>query len=406
MAREYFVKESSRYTLPLNDQEATLLAALGRSMAAAKDWWGHRAEDDANRAVIRMERAERECWTVTFREVVGVVAIGDICIRVAPKIPAAHFNHVIRHSSIAPRIASERVTASDDEHLVELLARWFLDEADTLLRYGLRRGYEERREELSLVEGRVELVETAVANVMGRAVAVCTYEELGEDTALNRLVRGAAKTISGLNAVSEPLRVRARKLWARMPSTAAVRILDMRTQVDRLTAHYSKVVPLAKLLLDGGGVTGAEGTLHGSAFLIRTPEIIEDGLRSLLAELLPEHRITKRRLVLGDSGMSINPDLVFDNGIAVGDVKYRFLGVDWDRGHFNQAVTFATGFRATKCLVIGFVDRALNPLPRPATIGSIMVQALGWRTDAAYSPEKSAFTLAGEVRRWLDERSP
>jgi hypothetical protein len=86
----------------------------------------------------------------------------------------------------------------------------------------------------------------------------------------------------------------------------------MRAEIDRLTRQYGPAITFAKLILDGGGVSTTVGEVHGTAFLIRTPEIIEDGLRTALSEKLPDHKISKRRLVLGDSGLSINPDPVFD----------------------------------------------------------------------------------------------
>ena len=85
------------------------------------------------------------------------------------------------------------------------------------------------------------------------------------------------------------------------------------------------MVPLALLVLAGCGISSTAGKQVGTAFLIRTPDLIEDGMRNMLSELLPEAAITKRRLILGESGLSMNPDLVFGAGSAVGDVKYRYL---------------------------------------------------------------------------------
>lgn len=400
MSYELVATESSPCIVPLSDEQAHLLQMLGRSLASVKSWWGNR-QGPADTTVIQSQRLSSTHWQVTFKEVVGVVSVGVTQIRVVPKIPEAHFNYLVAHSEIAPRITSETVHVREDESLIELLSRWFVQASETLFRYGLRRDYEEHRDELPAVNGRVELIESANALACGRPVVVCTFEELCDDTSLNRLVKGAAEKVARLEQVEGPIRARARGLIARMASTGPLRTSDLRTQVDRLSKHYGAVIPLAKLLIDGGGVSTAKGDLSGSAFLIRTPEIIEDGLRNLLSAHLSTHRIAKRRLVLGDSGLSINPDLVFDDGYGVGDVKYRLLGRDWDRGHFYQAVTFATGFYAKRCAVVGFRGELSDRLPIAVKVGSVRASAFAWNACMTVLPADSAHALANDLEAWL-----
>jgi hypothetical protein len=95
----------------------------------------------------------------------------------------------------------------------------------------------------------------------------------------------------------------------------------------------------------------------------------------------------------------------FADGAAVGDVKYRYLGRDWDRSTFNQAVTFATGFGADRCAVIGFTGRAADALPRPVKIGPVSAEAFSWAADQATDPEESLGLLVESCRRWLSRRS-
>jgi 5-methylcytosine-specific restriction enzyme subunit McrC len=94
---------------------------------------------------------------------------------------------------------------------------------------------------------------------------------------------------------------------------------------DRLSQNYVHSVSLARLILDGCGISLSDGKTHGTSFLVRTPELIEDGLRSIIETGLPNIPVKKRRQILGDSGLSINPDIVFGDGLAIADVKYKYF---------------------------------------------------------------------------------
>jgi hypothetical protein len=205
-----------------------------------------------------------------------------------------------------------------------------------------------------------------------------------------------------MDFVDPALRARARQVAYRMDDVGAMQPNDLRVQVDRLTANYSRLLNLSKLVLAGLGLTVAAGRHIGTAFLIRTPELIEDGLRSILKDGLQDIKISKRRLMLGDSGLSINPDLVFGSTLAVADVKYRLLGKDWSKSDFNQVVTFATGFRTNSAAVIGFSHGAVT-LPRPVSVGAVKVRAFSWAAFSEADPKASASALTAQLHSWLYE---
>lgn len=205
-----------------------------------------------------------------------------------------------------------------------------------------------------------------------------------------------------MGAVSSDSRRRARQLVFRMDGVGSLRHADSRTPVDRLSISYSRAVPLSLLVLSGCGLTTTLGSRVGATFLIRTPELIEDGLRTILQEALPEAGIKKRRLMLGDSGLSMNPDLVFGAPLGVGDVKYRFfLGQDWNRTDLNQVVAFATALAAERAIVVGFVRDGAGRLPKQVPVGRVTARACGWNASPDVSPESSASTLVEDLRLWL-----
>jgi 5-methylcytosine-specific restriction endonuclease McrBC regulatory subunit McrC len=301
---------------------------------------------------------------------------------------------------MAPRAAAARVNVAAGTRFLEVLAQWCTSAAEELLRTGLRKDYRLLSEELSQARGRLLDCETVVEILKGRAVALCEFDELSDNAPLNRVVRAACERLAQMEELSDRTRTRARRVVYRMDGVGALELPDLRVRVDRLSKEYSCVVPLALLVLAGCGISSTAGKQVGTAFLIRTPELIEDGMRNILTRLLPEAAITKRRVILGDSGLSMNPDLVFGAGSAVGDVKYRYLSADWNRADLNQSVAFATAFRCTRCVVVAFARDATSSLPKPVPVGPVSAACVGWIASESTEPAESFRRLGDSVRNW------
>lgn len=394
------VTESRAAILTLSEEEGDTLVALGRELAAKSAWWGG-STPDPNRSVISVQNMRGGKCSVTFRDVVGVVSVGAKQFSVYPKIPLSHFEYLASRSDLAPRFSGAQVSAGKGEDFVHVLARWCVDAAEKLLRTGLLSDYADCVGELSEVRGRVRPLETAILTAIGLLRASCEYQEFSEDTDLNRVVKAACLRVSTMAPLSQATRARARQVVFRMDAVGGLRATDIRGKFDRLSASYSTVFPLSLLVLSGLGITVAAGRSLGRAFLVRTPEIIEDGLRSVLQSGLAGTTVTKRRLMLGDSGLSINPDLVFGESLAVADVKYRIVTSDWAKADLNQIVTFATGFRSSSAALLGFSLDACPRLPRAVPIGDVRAFAFSWLAVEGISPEQSASTLVAEIAAWL-----
>ena len=105
---------------------------------------------------------------------------------------------------------------------------------------------------------------------------------------------------------------------------------------------------------------------------------------------------------LGRFGLSLtlNPDLVFDRALAVGDVKYKALDPEWSRADLYQSVAFAAGYECDCAAVIGFNDGRLAG-PPPVRFGKIGVEAFGWDMSPLSTSEASGEALAGEIAAFL-----
>jgi 5-methylcytosine-specific restriction enzyme subunit McrC len=246
-------------------------------------------------------------------------------------------------------------------------------------------------------------VETALLVYQGRPAAVCDYEEFTEDIALNRVIRAAAERVASSPLVPFALRRRAKAILARLGDVGPLETRDLGVRLDRLTQRYQHALVFAKQLLGIGGVELGHGDTAGWAFLIRTPELMEAGIRTTLQRrLAPEWRVEKRGRTIQGRGVAFNPDLVFGLDEVIGDVKYRSVTSDWARGDLYQIVTFATAFQCRAACMIGFQSDPLSALPADLEVGTVVVRCFGWQT--ALAPVQAEEHLVQELRPWLDLR--
>jgi 5-methylcytosine-specific restriction enzyme subunit McrC len=401
MRSDLELTESKPASLKISSDEASLLSAMGRELASAQAWWGNQQPDE-NRSVIDVKPAQFGGYTVTFREVIGLVQLGKLRIRVVPKIPWHHFVYIASQSEFSPRISSGAATVGQGFEFTDLLCRWFVESAERLVRVGLRQDYSEVVGEIPEVRGRLLIVPTATEVLKGRAVASCAFDELSTDTPLNRIIRAAGERASCLPMIGDDTRRRARRLVYRMDGVGSLLHSDRRLKPDRLSQSYVQSVSLARLILDGCGISLSDGKTQGTSFLVRTPELIEDGLRSIIAMGLPNIAVKKRPQILGDSGISMNPDIVFGDGLAIADVKYKYFERDWNRPDFNQIVAFATGFGSRRCALIGFIAGSFSTKARVVRVGPVEVTRIAWPVGGAERPESIAKAMVDELADWLN----
>jgi hypothetical protein len=175
--------------------------------------------------------------------------------------------------------------------------------------------------------------------------------------------------------------------------------------IDRRTAHCREALQLARHVLLSNGRTLLAGPQTARSFLIRTPEMVEQGIRSYIQRALsPSTRVSKEGRELEGSKLRLTPDLLFMPSGAVGDVKYQLNDGRWSRSHIYQAVTFATGFYTKNSLVITFSRRQSTPLD-DVRVGQVTLHSAAWKAVSGVGPAEAAADLTSQVRDWLQSIS-
>ncbi len=392
--------ESQAALVELNDGQAEALGALGKRLAGKSEWWGASRTTTAQTSALSLARtATVGHWSLRVNEAIGLLSVGGQTIPVLPKIPLSHALELIGLGGALPRNDGQAAWSAEGTDLFDMLARWFVRSVQGVLRRDLIRDYRAVRDELPHVRGRISLKDTTLAVTRGRALVTCEFDELDRDNALNRVLLAGLHLVARAPFSSADVRAQARKAAARFDEVSSLRPGDMRVLITPATAYYSNSLDLARTLLNGAARHLDVGGEVAWAFLLRTPEAIEAGVRAVLqVGLQPDVEVEKRGIALLPSTKTLNPDLVFSTG-AIGDVKYKLHGNDWNTADLYQAVAFATGFRARQAAVIDF--SAASTAHPSLRVGDVIVTNLSWPASPALSADEASAVLVSSVREWL-----
>ena len=398
--------ESQRRVLTLTPSEASALSDIGTRLASQKEWWGATdaiGEADGDRSIIRVQPVEPDRWAVRVIDAVGVIAFGDLQLLVAPKIPPDHLVHLLARAGELPRLDEAPVHAAVSPSLWELVARAFVESTERLLRLGLIRDYREVSDTLDAASGRIDVLGTTRHYYTARLALDCTFDDFSFDTPLNRVVLAAIREVAESALLPAALRLRAVRLLAWLDGVGDLQPLDMTVEVDRRTRHYDGPLRLARHILRHVGRHLATGSNVAWSFLLRTPEMVERGLLGILADRLGPARVWKGHLQLAGSTLTFNPDLVFDGGQAIGDVKYKLSRGEWDRADLYEVIAFAEAYRAARGLILRFREPGI-PAIADLTVGDMTVHEVTWAADPCVDPIDAANAVADEVAQWLGDR--
>jgi 5-methylcytosine-specific restriction enzyme subunit McrC len=395
------LRGAHRGVLTLTDAQALALQKAGTTLASTKGWWGEDDEVVEKGSVIACLPHSPGQWRVVVRNAVGLVSVGNLQIAVQPKIPIHHLLYLFSRTGQLPRLDDQRAQAAQHEHLWAVVAQWYVEAAERLLRRDLIRDYLDTSDTLPMLRGRTNAVAAVSAVNRGRLEFTCEFDEFATDTPLNRLLRAAATQIAASPLLGWPLRRRALAIVARLEDIGPFRPGDERARLDRRTAHYLDTVTLGRHVLFNQGRALTHGEVVAWTFLIPTPGVVEASLREVLqAELGTRWDIRKKGVQLPGSTLTFNPDLVFEGGQAVGDIKYKLLGGDWHRADLYQVIAFAAAYRARNGCLVGFRAQGSSPLGA-LRVGDTTVHELAWDADPSIAPVDAASRLAAAVDAWL-----
>jgi len=270
-------------------------------------------------------------WLVAGAGKVGVAQIGDVTLRVKPKLPISRIFYLLGFSrGFVWR--DDLVPYATSEDLVHVLADAFVRQADRALGRGVIQGYVERDDELAVVRGRLRHREQVTRRFGQITPLLVRYDDFTIDVAENQLVRAAAnvlRRVPGLDAgVASRLRAITQRLDVVSDLTPGVPLPTWRP--TRRNAHYDTVLWFASMILKGQSIDLPIGAVAVNGFMIDMAKVFEDFVTAALSDALEkiDGKVKAQDGWYLDVGgtVSMKPDLVWYRAgkpIAVIDAKYK-----------------------------------------------------------------------------------
>lgn len=318
---------------------------------------------------------------VAAQQYVGVCQIGDLTVEVLPKIDV-EVSHV-RKNLVAMIAATVDLAIKDggmayvgtQSHcILEILIKLFSEKLFEQLRRGLVRRYETREENLSVLRGRLDVVQQMRVNIGNPERLYCRYQEFLEDIPLNQVFRAAIRFLLKVTRQVSSQRLLA-ELLLMLDSVSDVPVAKLAWQevhFDRMNERYRQSYKLAELFLRNlpPDVTG--GRHEGFSLFFDMNVLFEEYIGKTVQRVMRDSGVKvslqgkggNQRYVARDSkgsgAFAMKPDIV---GVRDGnyewilDTKWKMLSQDeWREGvaqaDLYQMYAYASCYDCPKVMLL------------------------------------------------------
>jgi 5-methylcytosine-specific restriction enzyme subunit McrC len=274
-----------------------------------------------------------DSWLVGTAGKVGAALIGDIEVRITPKVPIGRLLFLVGYAQHGPAWQTEDVTLPEVLGLVPVMAQVLWRQTERAVHQGLLPGYVTLEETAYVLRGRMRETEQLHRHRGLPIPLEIRHDEFTIDIPENQILRTACERMLQVPGVEAESLLRLRRL---LRDFADVTPLDRKDvapawQPTRLNARYHTALRLAELVLRATSVEEGVGgvTVHG--FLLDMPKLFEDFVTVALREALvtthggrvddqdPHHFDETGKVLL-------RPDIVWKlrgTALAVVDAKYK-----------------------------------------------------------------------------------
>lgn len=270
-------------------------------------------------------------WVVSGAGKVGVALVGDVVVRVRPKVPIGRIFWLLGYGR-GFTWRDDVVPYDTQADLVPVIAEAFARQADRALGRGVVHGYVEHDDELAVVRGRLRSTEQLTRRYGQITPLLVRYDEFTPDIAENQLLKAAARVLRHVPGLDPAVARHLRIITDRLTGVTDL-ALGQPTPSWRLTrrnTHYETALWFAELILRHRSVDLPDGPMEINGFMVDMATVFEDFVTAAFTEALERldgHVSPQDPQVLDEAGkVKMNPDLVWYRGggpAAVIDAKYK-----------------------------------------------------------------------------------
>jgi len=272
-------------------------------------------------------------WSVGPAGKVGAARIGDVTVRITPKVEIARLLFLLGYAAHGSAWRSSTVDLGTADDLVPAIAAALWRQLARAIHQGLLPGYVTVEESSPVLRGRLrESAQLAARHGLPLPLEI-RHDEFTVDIVENQILRTAAERMLLVPRVDDESRRMLRRLLRDFADVSPIPRGDPvpAWQPTRLNVRYHLALRLAELVLRATSVEHVTGTVAVNGFLIDMPRLFQDFVTVALRESLEGTyggRVASEPLQhLDEAGrVPLYPDVVWYRGgvpVAVIDAKYK-----------------------------------------------------------------------------------
>jgi len=308
---------------------------------------------------------------------VGMLTIKGRTIEILPKIEGELGEvrkTLIRMLAVAYdlQIADQELAHMNFQRydLLELLIRLFSEQLHSAVRKGMPRRYKSQQYEISVLRGKLD-INRQFTRFAGRADQLCCiWDELTENTALNRVLKAAILLLLGICKVAHNRRLLMTLLETYDAVVESKNPLSERVTLDRTNVEFHNLYKLARFFLECRFQSSTTGQGVGFALLFTMHQLFENYIGKCLKRALDSSRFevklqssTHHAVRNADEKklFAMRPDVVIESrdGEApiLMDTKWKKLKpTDEKKGisqsDIYQVLTYAHAYDASRAILL------------------------------------------------------
>ena len=296
---------------------------------------------------------------------VGAVRVGDLDVRVAPKVDIERIVFLLgyRLRGVAWQESVVPVEAADD--IVHVLANMLIRSITEAIRPGLLQSYRVTEEALPVVRGRIRIDEQLKRRPGTWLPVEVSYDDFTVDSPENQVLKAALERLQRNPLVSSEDRRRMGALLLQFADVARL-VPGMplpEWRITRINRRYDMALELARLVLTSSSFEHRVGSVPVDGFVLDVPKIFEDfvtvTLSDVLPGLLPGSSVMDQYPTTLDEGADVEmrPDVVWIDDqlrpLAVIDAKYKEEKVSgFPNADLYQCLAYATALNLPRAHLI------------------------------------------------------
>jgi len=273
-------------------------------------------------------------WLIGPAGKVGAARIGDIEVRIAPKLPVARLLFMAGYAGHAAGWRDEDVLAAEAQDLVPAIAQALWRQVARAIHQGLLPGYVVVEESTPVLRGRLLESEQLHRHHGLPFPLEVRHDEFTTDIPENQILRTACErmlVVPRVDAESQRMLRRLLRVFADVTPLACGCPVP-RWQPSRLNARYHSALRLAEIVLRATSAENARGGVTVTGFLFDMPLLFEEFVTAALREAIEEEHGGRvagqdRGYFLDEaSRVRLRPDIVWylrGKPVAVADAKYK-----------------------------------------------------------------------------------